>query len=146
MLAHRFETQDSAGKDLIERKLKQQVKALSSDREAVKNWAPVDTAAEELAGLPTFEAELVVSSVDAKTEVEASDKSQVHRPQAMLLKFESEQAALKYLARAKENLCFLGFLGPREIAQLLLLRKGQADTASSHFPHIENVGSLSEDL
>jgi hypothetical protein len=65
----------------------------------------------------------------------------------MLLKFESEQAALKYLARAKENLCFLGFLGPREIAQLLLLRGGKADaSASSHFPHIENVGCLSEDL
>ena len=147
LLAYRFETQDSAGKDLIERKLKQQVKTLSNDREAVKNWAPVDAAAEELAGLPTFQAELVASSADAKTEGEASEKSQVNRSQAMLLKFESEQAALKYLAHAKENLCFLSFLGPREIAQLLLLRGGKADPAASgHFPHIENVGCLSEDL
>lgn len=51
------------------------MKTLSSDREAVKNWAPVDTEAEGLVGLPAFEAELVASSQDAKTEGEASEKS-----------------------------------------------------------------------
>lgn len=116
LIACRFETQDSAGKDLIEGKLKLQAKKLSSDREAVKNWAPVETEVEELTGLPPFEAELVAPSQGAKAEEEASDKGQTTRSKAMLLKFESEQAALKYLARAKESLCFLSFLGPREIA------------------------------
>jgi hypothetical protein len=64
------------------------------------------------------------------------------------MKFEKEQDALKYLVSARENQCFLRYLGGQDIAKLLHLRGGVPDSSlSGHFANgIESIGKLSSDL
>ena len=128
LIAYKFQVKDNDGKDILDKKLIQQAKMLSSedDRAVIKQVEDKEESKEESKGeeqesvepvdipdLPKFKYEIIQSSTeiseDDKKE-ESKDILDSNKTKFVLLKFESEQDALKYIVRAKEHQCFLNFL------------------------------------
>jgi hypothetical protein len=80
---------------------------------------------------------------------EPIEKQEENQPKFALLKFQNEQAALRYLVRAKQNQCILSFLSSHQISKLLQLHnlasRSEADF-KAFFPQVPGAGLLASGL
>jgi len=96
---------------------------------ARRDGEPASEKAETLPDLPKFEIQVVPSAPGAALpgdgasdeKAKNADKAEGSGVQFALLKFESEQAALRYLVRAKQSQCVLSFLSSHQLSKLLQL-------------------------
>lgn len=168
LIAYNFQTQDSAGKALPDHEVLKQVEKLSTkeDLDAVKapeakeeSKEEVEEAesstkkaeTEELSQLPKFEKSVILSSANEASQEEGSpaEKAAVSKLYYVLLRFESEQDALKYLVQAKKSQCTLSFFSGPHIAKLLQIHLQDDEdepTLAAHFPHVGDVQQLAADL
>ena len=168
LIAYNFQTQDSAGKALPDHEVLKQVDKLSTkeDLDAVKapeakeeskeeveepESSKKKAEAEELPKLPKFEKSTIPSAANTASQEEGSsaEKPAASKLRYVLLRFESEQDALKYLVQAKKSQCTLSFFSGLHIAKLLQIHlqdDKDEPTLAAHFPLVGDVQQLAADL
>jgi hypothetical protein len=168
LIAYNFQTKDSAGKALPDHDILKQVEkpgtkedlhaakapeAKEESKEEVEETesSPKKAEAEDLPKLPKFDKSIITTTANAASQEEGSkvEKSAASKLRHVLLRFESEQDALKYLVEARKNQCTLSFFSGLHIAKLLQIHlqdEKDKPAFAAHFPLVGDVPLLAADL
>lgn len=164
----------SSDKNLQDQKevnLIKQLETLATQGELDEKWEAAMLYAEELKGeepespsekaepqpevpvLPKFESRLIASGEAPVTEEKkSSEEGKAPQTQYILLKFRTDQEALKYLSMAKQKKSTHRFLTSHHLSKLLLnstqvKKEDKADPAlSRHFPQLPSIEKLAQEL